>query len=275
MLEPGRFEGRVVTVIQARTGSSRLPNKSIMMLAGKPLLLQVVERVKRSAHVGVVVVATTEEPEDDIIQDMCLKQGIPVFRGSTNDLLDRHYQAARKFEADAVVKIPSDCPLIDPSVIDKTLSYFKENFPHYDYVSNLHPASYPDGNDVEIMTMPALEAAWRVADRPLEREHTTPYFWENPDLFSCGNITWETGRDYSMTHRWTIDYIEDYCFIKAVYEELYTKKPAFNLYDVLLFIESKPSIADINAHYNGVNWYRHHLHELKTIRPAQTMPIVS
>jgi spore coat polysaccharide biosynthesis protein SpsF len=241
-----------------------------MMLAGKPLLLHAVERIQRSLNAGTVVVATTLDPDDDKIVRLCEEQGIPCFRGDTYDLLDRHYKAAIEYGADAVVKIPSDCPLIDPAVIDRVIGFFKEQYPKYEFVSNLHPATYPDGNDVEIMTMQALESAWKEAVRPLEREHTTPYFWENPEKFRCGNILWETGLDYSMTHRWTIDYIEDYCFIKAVYEALYYKKPMFTLYDVLLLIESNPRIADINAHYNGVNWYRHHLHELRTIMPSQT-----
>lgn len=269
------YNGKIITVVQARTGSTRLPNKAILTIAGKPLLIHAVERIQRSRLAGTVVVATTEEADDDRIVLMCEAHGIPVFRGDTYDLLDRHYKAGLIFGADAIVKIPSDCPLIDPAIIDRVVGWFIEHEGDCDYVSNLHPASYPDGNDVEVMKMSALGRAWREASRPLEREHTTPYFWENPELFRCGNVAWETGQDFSMTHRWTIDYIEDFCFIKAVYEALYEKKPKFTLYDILLFIESNPRIPDINAHYNGVNWYRHHLHELRTISAAQTAAKVS
>ncbi len=258
----------IVTVIQVRTGSSRLPGKVLLDLVGQPLLLRMVERVQAAQWAGTIVVATTVEPADDPIEALCLQHGLRCYRGSVDDLLDRHYQAGRLWNADAVAKIPSDCPLIDPTVIDRVFEYFLQN--NFDYVSNLHPATYPDGNDVEIMTMSALETAWKEAQRPLEREHTTPYIWENPDRFSIGNVRWETGLDYSMTHRWTIDYPEDYAFIRAVYEELYPKNPHFGLQDVLDLTTRRPDIFALNSRYAGVNWYRHHLHELKTITADQT-----
>lgn len=259
---------RIVTVIQARTGSSRLPGKVLLDLVGQPLLLRMVERVSAARLAGTVVVATTLESSDDPIEALCLQHGLRCYRGSTDDLLDRHYQAGRLWRADAVAKIPSDCPLIDPLVIDRVFDFFLNN--DYDYVSNLHPATYPDGNDVEVMTMRALETAWREAKRPLEREHTTPFLWENPERFRLGNVCWETGLDYSMTHRWTIDYPEDYAFIRAVYEELYPQNPRFGLQDVLNLTERRPDIFALNSRYAGVNWYRHHLHELKTITADQT-----
>ena len=193
-----------------------------------------------------------------------------MFRGSLNDLLDRHYFTAKQFNADVVLKIPSDVPLIDPAIIDRVISFFLGNKNKYDYVSNLHPATYPDGNDVEVMTFSALENAWKNAIRNFEREHTTPYFWENPDKFKIGNVEWESGKDYSMTHRFTIDYKEDYNFIKRVYDELYTTNPHFTLNDILNLLEKKPEIAAINSKYVGVNWYRNHLNELKTVTAEQT-----
>lgn len=249
-------------------GSSRLPGKVMLDLVGQPLLLRMVERVQAARLAGTIVVATTAEPSDDLIEALCLQHGLRCYRGSTNDLLDRHYQAGRLWNADAVAKIPSDCPLIDPAVIDRVFEYFLQN--NFDYVSNLHPATYPDGNDVEIMTISALETAWKEAQRPFEREHTTPFIWENPDRFSLGNVRWETGLDYSMTHRWTIDYPEDYAFIRTVYEELYPKNPRFGLQDVLDLTERRADIFALNSRYAGVNWYRHHLNELKTITADQT-----
>ncbi len=249
-------------------GSSRLPGKVLLDLVGQPLLLRMVERVRAAQRVGTIVVAITVEPSDDPIETLCLRHGLHCYRGSVDDLLDRHYQTALLWNADAVAKIPSDCPLIDPAVIDRVFEYFLQN--NFDYVSNLHPATYPDGNDVEIMTMSALKTAWKEAQRSLEREHTTPFIWENPDRFSIGNVRWETGLDYSMTHRWTIDYPEDYAFIRAVYEELYPKNPRFGLQDVLDLTARRPDIFALNSRYAGVNWYRHHLHELKTITAEQT-----
>ena len=260
----------VVTVIQARTGSSRLPNKVMLPLVGKPLLARMVERVRAARLVGAVVVATTTEREDDPIKALCQQEGFLCFRGHPTDLLDRHYQAGRCFNADTVVKIPSDVPLIDPDVIDKVIGVYLAKPDAYDYVSNLHPPSYPDGNDVEVMYMGALERAWIEARRDFEREHTTPFLWERPERFSIHNVTWETGLDYSMTHRWTIDYEEDYDFIEAIYEALYPQNPLFGLEDILALLERRPYIAALNAQYAGVNWYRRHLDELKTITPAQT-----
>lgn len=261
---------KIVTVIQARTGSSRLPNKILLPLANKPLLYRMFERVAASKMCGTIVIATTTDKSDDVIENLCNKFNLICYRGHPTDLLDRHYQAALKYNADAVVKIPSDCPLIDKSVIDKVLNYYMENLNYFDYVSNLHPPTYPDGNDVEIMSFKALSDAWENANRELEREHTTPYFWENPDKFRIGNVIWETGLDYSMSHRFTIDYEKDYNFIKQVYDELYSVNPIFTLNDILDLLDRKPEIKKINEEYCGVNWYRNHLDELKTITPDQT-----
>ncbi len=254
-------------------GSTRLPKKVMMPLSGKPLIIRMLDRVSLSKESGKVVVAVTKESYDDELVAVCRAGGYSVFRGSTDDLLDRHYRAGIEYDAEAVVKIPSDCPLIDPAVITKVIYYYISNKDRYDYVSNLHPATYPDGNDVEIMSIKALGTAWKEASKDFEREHTSPYMWENPDKFRIGNVEWETGLDYSMNHRWTIDYMEDYLFIKEIYDALYKVKPEFNLNDVLEFENVHPEVKVLNEKYNGVNWYRNHLWELKTIKPEQTKVI--
>jgi spore coat polysaccharide biosynthesis protein SpsF len=260
----------IVTVVQARCSSTRLPNKILLPLAGETLLFRQLERISYSKLKGKIIVATSTDNSDDIIEKICDEKNFTCFRGSLLDLLDRHYQAAKLFNPDAVVKIPSDCPLIDSEIIDKVIGFFIQNSSDYDFVSNLHPPSYPDGNDVEIMHFNVLEEAWKNAKRQLEREHTTPYIWENPDKFRIGNVVWETGLNYSMTHRFTIDYPEDYEFIKKVYDELFPKNPKFGLYDILNLLEEKPELKKINEKYNGVNWYRNHLNDLKTISADQT-----
>jgi spore coat polysaccharide biosynthesis protein SpsF len=161
--------------------------------------------------------------------------------------------------------VPSDCPLIDPKIIDDVIRFYKNHTGDYDYVSNLHPASYPDGNDVELMTFPTLERAWRNSDKQLEKEHTTPYIWENPDRFRIGNVKWETDKDYSKLYRWTIDYPEDYDFIKEIYETLYHKNPKFSLNDILELLEQQPELIKINEKFAGEYWYKNHVNELKTI----------
>jgi len=256
---------KIVTVIQARTGSTRLPHKVLMSLCGKPLLVRMVERVMSAQLAGTVVVATSTDKSDNTIEEICKAEGIECFRGELNDLLDRHYQTAKKYNADAVAKIPSDCPLIDPEIIDKVFKFYIDNIDKYDFVSNLHPATYPDGNDVEIMSFKTIETAWKEAERKLEREHTTPFIWENPEKFRIGNVLWETGFNYSAKHRWTIDYEEDYIFIRTVYEELYKKNPKFSINNILNLLKDKPFIYDINSRYIGKYWYENHLEELNQI----------
>ena len=244
-----------------------------MPLRGKPLFVRQAERVLAARLRGRVVVATTTEPGDDPIEAICRDEGLECFRGDALDLLDRHYRAALRYPAEAVVKIPSDCPMIDPAVIDQVIGFYLDHSGQYDFVSNLHPASWPDGNDVEIMTFSALEQAWREANRPMEREHTTPFIWERPERFRIGNVRMDGGADLSMSHRFTIDYAEDYRFISAVYDELYPSDPFFGVGKILALLERRPDIYELNAGYAGVNWYRHHLKELKTVGAGHTKQI--
>jgi len=230
-----------------------------------------IERLQMIRHKAQIVVAIPEDDSaEDVIEQEALQMNVACYRGSLNNLLDRHYQVAKKYEADIVLKIPSDCPLIDPQIIDQVLDFYYAHPGEYDFVSNLHPATFPDGNDVEIMTMACIEKAWNEATRPLELEHTTPYIWENPEKFRIGNVIWDAGLDYSMSHRFTIDYEADYRFIKRVFEELYPEKPDFSCADILNLLNNEPEIYNINAQYAGVNWYRNHIGELKTISAEQT-----
>ncbi len=273
---------RPLIAIQARLTSTRLPGKVLLDLAGAPLIVRMVERVARMKTPARIVVATTTDRADDTLVTVCQSAGIDVFRGHPSDLLDRHLEAARHYRAEIVAKVPSDCPLIDPFVIDAVLARFARN--DSDYTSNLHPASFPDGNDAEVMTVETLETAWREAQMDFEREHTTPYIWERPERFRLSNVLWEERddghpapghptRDYSMSHRFTIDYPEDYEFIRRVYEALYPADPGFGLYDILDLLERRPDLMALNAKYAGVNWYRHHLDFLRTVGPAETRAV--
>jgi spore coat polysaccharide biosynthesis protein SpsF len=257
---------KIITIVQTRLGSTRLAGKTMLPILGKPLIYRMLERVKAATRVDDLVVATTVASEDDVIAAFCAGEGVECYRGHPTDLLDRHYQVAMLYGADAVSKIPSDCPLIDPGIIDKVYDVFLSANGKYDFVSNLHPPSYPDGNDVEIMTVTALKTAWQEASRGLEREHTTPYFWENAGRFRLFNVLWENGHDYSDSHRWTIDYEEDYQFIKKVYETLYPEKPLFTLEDILELLHKQPEIAEINAMHLGKMWYVGHIDELKSLK---------
>lgn len=256
---------KIITVIQARMSSTRLPGKVLLPILDKPLLVRMIERVKNSRLAGEIIIATSINQDDDQIENLCKENNLNCFRGHLTDLLDRHYQVGKIYNADAVVKIPSDCPLIDAQIIDRVIKFYIDN-DEYDFVSNLHPATYPDGNDVEIFSFQVLEHAWRDATKNFEREHTTPFIWEHQDMFKVGNVEWETGLDFSTSLRFTIDYEEDYQFIKKVFEELYPQNPKFGLNDILKLIEQKPKIADINHKFAGSYWYDKHLDELNNIQ---------
>jgi spore coat polysaccharide biosynthesis protein SpsF len=248
---------RIVVVVQARTGSTRLPGKVLMPLADRPLLYRMLERVLAAHTPSAVIVATTPDRDDDVIEAIADEAGVACVRGHPTDLLDRHYAAGIMSRADVVVKIPSDCPLIDPAVIDRVIGYYMARADHADFVSNLHPATYPDGNDVEVVPLRVLETAWIEATAQHEREHTTPFIWERRDRFRILNVAWESGFDFSSTHRWTIDYVEDYRFLAAVYEALWTStRPIFTLADVLSLLDARPDIAALNACHAGKTWYR-------------------
>jgi len=225
------------------------------------------ERVAAAKLIGTLAVITTREPSDDPVIEICNALKIPYFRGDTLDLLDRHYQAWQHFgkEAHAVVKIPSDCPLIDPRIIDRVLDRFVTAPDKVDFLSNLHPQSYPDGNDVEVITAGALAMAWKEATKPIEREHTTSFFWDNPERFRIGNVLWEKGIDLSQSFRWTLDFREDYELIRAVYETLSPEAPLFTVEDIVQLLEDRPELRALNQKYLGDAWYQRHRHELKTM----------
>lgn len=255
----------ILIVVQARMGSTRLLGKTMLPILGKTLLFRMIERIKQMRNTVQIVIATSQENTDDKIAQEAASIGISCYRGSMTNLLDRHYQVGKLYNADVVIKIPSDCPLIDPRIIDEVIDFYYKTKGWYDFISNLHPASWPDGNDVELMTMACLEKAWMAAKRPLELEHTTPFIWENPDLFRIANVEMEGGKDLSKIHRFTIDYQEDYLFIKEVFENLYPINPLFSCNDILTLLNDKKDIYELNAKYAGEYWYRHHLGELKTV----------
>ena len=271
MMQPVKGKAlQVVTVVQARLGSTRLPGKVFEDLGGAPVLTRMLERVRAAKLVGTVALATTTDGSDDPIADLGAQLGVAVHRGHPTDLLDRHVTAGRAHRADVVVKIPSDCVLIDPAVIDEIIGAFLAAPEAWDYVSNLHPPTHPDGNDVEVMPMAMLERAHREATRTMDREHTTPWFWDPPNRFRCLNVAWGDGRDLSQTHRLVLDYREDLDVLRAVFEGVRDRWPTVTVADIVNWMDRHPQIARINARYNGVNWYRHHLNELTAVTTAHT-----
>jgi spore coat polysaccharide biosynthesis protein SpsF len=230
---------KVVAIIQARVGSTRLPAKVLADIQGHPMLWHVVERTRAAGTLDEVVVATTTQPGDDVIVAFCREQGVECFRGSENDVLDRYYRAALLHDAQAVVRITSDCPLIDPTIVDKTVTAFLKERP--DYASNSVDRTYPRGLDTEVMTFDALELAWREARQVYERVHVTPYLYEIPGKFRVLSVTGD--KDYSAC-RWTVDTPQDLEFVRAVYARMGSEK--FLWSDVLKVLEREPELAEIN-----------------------------
>lgn len=232
---------KIVAIIQARMGSTRLPGKVLMDLGGGTVLARVVGRLRRAAKVNEIVVATTHSVADDAIVQECQCLNVPSFRGSENDVLDRYYRAARVRAAGVVVRITSDCPVIDPDLIDETIRVFQEQ--HGDYASNAFPRTYPRGLDTEVFTMAALEQAWRNAHKPYEREHVTPYFYEHPELFQLVALRGRT--DYSR-YRWTLDTAEDLKLLRAMYAR-FGSLDDFSWGEGIQLMEREPELAELNS----------------------------
>jgi spore coat polysaccharide biosynthesis protein SpsF len=257
---------KVVVVVQARLGSSRLPGKVLLPLAGAPLLQRMLERVLAAREVDEVVVATTRAPRDEPLRELGRRLGLRVVSGHESDLLDRHRDAAQASRADVIVKVPSDCPLIDPAVIDRVVASYRAVPDAVDFVTNLHPPTWPDGNDVEVMPVSVLEIAWHEARRPFEREHTTPFVWDQPERFRLLNVESDLERDLSRSHRFTIDYPEDYALIERVYAALWSvERPIFSLADILAVLDENPDWLALNARWTGHSWHLAHLGELATV----------
>jgi spore coat polysaccharide biosynthesis protein SpsF len=202
---------RVVAVIQARMSSSRLPGKVLMPLADRPLLAFMIDRVRRATHIDSIVVATSTDPSDDLLAQMLESIGIPCWRGSLDNVLTRFYDAASDQKADIVLRLTGDCPLIEPQLIDACLEMLASQ--NLDYVSNVEPPSYPDGLDVEAMTISALSLAEKEAMLGSEREHVTVFIRNNPERFPRASL--ESAIDLSAL-RWTVDYADDLETIRAM-----------------------------------------------------------
>jgi glutamate-1-semialdehyde aminotransferase/spore coat polysaccharide biosynthesis protein SpsF (cytidylyltransferase family) len=233
---------KTVVIIQARLGSTRLPRKVLADICGKPMLAHVVERVRLARTAQQVVVATTTATHDNELAQFCAANKIECFRGDENDVLDRFFQAAKKYNADIVVRITADCPLIDPQVIDRITEIFaRENV---DYASNAIEPTYPDGLDTEVFSFAALERAWREAKKTSEREHVTPYL-RNSGKFRVRNVTNELGTSFA-NERWTVDEPVDLEFVRAIYKNM-NGHAAFGMTDVLVLLEKNSALKKIQG----------------------------
>jgi spore coat polysaccharide biosynthesis protein SpsF len=234
----------VDAIIQARRGSTRLPDKVLMDIAGEPMLACVVQRTMRAKLIRTVVVATTTKQSDDIIVQLCRNRGWPCFRGSENDVLDRYFQVANVYKSDVVVRISSDSPLIDHDLIDKIVRVCLDGLPHLDYVSNnLPPRTFPLGLDVEAVRFSALKTAWEEDKNPKWREHVTPYIYRHSEKFHLRAVANDV--DHSML-RWTVDTPEDLELVRQIYG--YFGHDRFGWQDVLQALDGHKEWLDINRH---------------------------
>ncbi|MDQ7792874.1 MAG: glycosyltransferase family protein [bacterium] len=233
-----------MAIIQARMGSTRLPGKVLLDLAGETVLERAVSRTLRTQDVDDVVVATSLHPSDDVIESLCAHNGWHWFRGSLEDVLDRYYHAAMAYKADAVVRVTSDCPLIEPEIIGQIVREFLHLQPDVHYACNILPRrTFPRGLDAEIMRSDVLERAWLDDSNPAWREHVTPYIQNHTDLFRIHGVTNEV--DYSHM-RWTVDTPEDLIFVRRVFQEF--GHADFSWREVLALLEQHPDWAEVNRH---------------------------
>jgi len=236
---------KVVVIIQARMGSTRLPEKVMKKIVGKTVLEHVVERVRQSKEIDDLVIATTNKEEDDTIVREAERLGVNYFRGSEEDVLSRYYYAAQENSADIVVRITSDCPLIDPLVLDHMLLKFFGLYEKMeaDYMSNTLKRTFPRGLDAEIIPFKVLERTFNEAKKQYEREHVTPYIYQNSDKFKLVNF--ENIENYS-DYRITLDTEEDLMVITKIYENLHHGGKIVCLDEIINFMEKHPDIKEIN-----------------------------
>lgn len=238
---------KVVCLVQARVGSTRLPGKILKEICGKTILHHEIDRLKKCKEIDEIVIATTDKEDDDKIVNEAKKLSVKYFRGSENDVLSRFYYAAKENNADIIVRVTSDCPCIDFEILDKMLIYFKDKYKEkqVDYLSNTINRTYPRGYDIEIFTFSALEKSYINAKKEYEREHVTPYIYDKTNNFL--KLSFENKEDYSE-YRVTLDTIEDFIVIKNIFENLYYKNPYFKLNDVVQYLNNNLHIVDINKH---------------------------
>jgi spore coat polysaccharide biosynthesis protein SpsF len=236
---------RILAIVQARMNSSRLPGKVLKDIAGQPMLVRVVERVRRAKQVTDVVVATTTDPSDDPIEALCRERGTMLSRGSMFDVLDRFYQAARHYEADVIVRVTADCPVIDPDVVDRTVDAFFDQ--QADFACNRLPPpwkrTWPIGLDTEVCSFAGLERAWKEAQLPHEREHVMPYFYDQEGRFKVVVVDHDV--DYGSL-RWTVDTAEDLHLLREIFAR-FEGSDTFSWLDVLALMEREPQLGQINA----------------------------
>jgi spore coat polysaccharide biosynthesis protein SpsF len=244
-------------IIQARMNSTRLPGKVMKLLDNKnPSLFYTINQLKSASKLDKIIVATTQLAEDDKIEEFSIKNGIECFRGEADNVLDRFYTCAKKYELDVIVRITADCPLIDPNIVNSAIQIF--NSDKYDYIHNQDPRTFPDGLDIEVFTFNVLEKAWKNAVLPSEKEHVTPYFRNHKEDFKIKSMINEKNLSF---HRWTLDYKEDLELIRKIIQKI-NHRPIL-IEDIILLFNKEPNLFEINKNYLPNDGFQRSLEEDK------------
>jgi spore coat polysaccharide biosynthesis protein SpsF len=241
----GAAAGGTAIVVQARIGSSRLPGKVLLPIAGRPMLSYQLERLREARRPTQLLVATSTEPADEAIAALCEREGVACVRGPEQDVLRRFAMAARTARAGAIARITADCPLLDPELIDEAIAAMEDPAEPPDFVSNMLEPRWPLGMAVEVASTAALLEADRDATDPEEREHVMPFIWRRPERYRLASLT--RSPDLSH-HRWTVDTPEDFELVSRIIAGLYPRLPHFRITDVLALLERNPSWSRINRH---------------------------
>jgi spore coat polysaccharide biosynthesis protein SpsF len=237
---------RIGIIVQARMGSTRFPGKVLKEIQGKSLLELQFNRLKRSQKVDTVIIATSEENIDDCIAELCENLGIPCFRGSEKDVLERYYLAAKHYDLDVIIRTNGDCPFIDATVIDKLIGIWQLNFPKLDYVSNILEETFPLGMHIEVFSLSTIKRALDESIADEEREHVTAYIYRNTQKFNVLNVRNE--QDLS-SYRWTVDYPEDFMFVEEIYKRFSVDDSSFGMHDIVTLLKKEPELMKINSYY--------------------------
>lgn len=236
---------RVACIIQARTGSSRLPGKVLKLLENKPMLWHVIERVKQAETIDKIIIATTDSTTDDAIAKLAQEQGIICFRGSEMDVLSRYIGAAHLVDAEIIIRITSDCPLIDPGLIDRVVKFFSQH--DYDYVSPKSSIGLMRGLDTEVFSLQSLIKAGQLAQEVCYREHVTLYIYRHPETFKIGHFTDVENISFPQW-RLCVDEEADFRLIQTIYQRLYTPGKIIHIDDVIELFKQEPEIPELNKH---------------------------
>ncbi|MDC1103698.1 glycosyltransferase family protein [Nitrosopumilus sp.] len=229
-------------IIQARVGSTRLPKKVLLPINQFETVLSFgIKQIQQSNLIDRIVIATTDLQKDDELVEHIKKLNISLFRGNSTDVLDRYYQCAKKFSFSTIIRITSDCPLTDPTIVDEIISNFINNKNSFDYASNVHPQrTFPHGSDIEIFTFKALQTAWKEAKKSSEREHVTPYIYNN-QKFKLFN---HTSKNDLSNFRWTVDYLEDLELVRQIISRIQARPILIK--DIITLMSENPKLKKIN-----------------------------